>query len=205
MAEKLNINIEYNSREIVQVVLENLLKMLERRKLINSWKDELKTINDFTKTTFDIKLKDKNMLSIYHLTTKLSSIVQGTPLNDFLSNNIDIPKIVVCREPQKKVLSQIIKDFKNVEFFIETEMLEDLPSKVFIPEHQLLNADEKKELLTKFLEHDLAKIFSTDVMARYYGGKVGDIFRIVRPSITSGKNIIYRRVINGPIDILFEK
>ena len=205
MAEKLNINIEYNSREIVQVVLENLLKMLERRKLINSWKDELKTINDFTKTTFDIKLKDKNMLSIYHLTTKLSSIVQGTPLNDFLSNNIDIPKIVVCREPQKKVLSQIIKDFKNVEFFIETEMLEDLPSKVFIPEHQLLNADEKKELLTKFLEHDLAKIFSTDVMARYYGGKVGDIFRIVRPSITAGKNIVYRRVVNGSIDILFEK
>ena len=203
MAEKLNINIEYNSKEVVQVVLENLLKMLERRKLINSWKDELKTINDFTKTTFDIKLKDKSMINVYHLTTKLSSIVQGTPLNDFLSNNIDIPKIVVCREPQKKVLSQIIKDFKNVEYFIETELLEDLPSKVFIPQHQLLNADEKKELLTKFSEHDLAKIFSTDVMARYYGGKIGDIFRIVRPSITSGKNVFYRRVVNGSIDILF--
>ena len=71
-------------------------------------------------------------------------------------------------------------------------MLEDLPSKVFIPEHQLLNSDEKTELLSKFSEHDLAKIYSTDVMARYYGSKVGDIFRIIRPSITSGKNIFYR-------------
>jgi len=42
------------------------------------------------------------------------------------------------------------------------------------------------------------------MMARYYGAKIGDIFRIVRPSFTAGKNVYYRRVVNGSWDILFE-
>ena len=40
-------------------------------------------------------------------------------------------------------------------------------------------------------------------MSRYYGAKIGDIFRIIRPSMTAGKNIFYRRVVKGSLDILF--
>jgi DNA-directed RNA polymerase subunit H (RpoH/RPB5) len=83
-------------------------------------------------------------------------------------------------------------------------MLEDIPAKIFIPTHQLMNDEEKNELLSKFSEHELGRIFLTDVMARYYGAKIGDIFRIVRPSFTAGKNVYYRRVVNGSWDILFE-
>ena len=82
-------------------------------------------------------------------------------------------------------------------------MLEDIPAKIFIPEHQLIGEDEKKELLEKFSEQELGRIFISDIMARYYGAKIGDIFRIIRPSFTAGKNIYYRRVINGTWDILF--
>ena len=41
-------------------------------------------------------------------------------------------------------------------------------------------------------------------MCRYYGGQIGDIFKIIRPSLTAGKNIFYRRVILGNINKLFE-
>ena len=41
------------------------------------------------------------------------------------------------------------------------------------------------------------------MMARYYNAKVGDIFRIIRPSLTSGLSIFYRRVQTGNLDILF--
>ena len=33
--------------------------------------------------------------------------------------------------------------------------------------------------------------------------KIGDVFRIIRPSITSGNSIFYRRVNVGSLDILF--
>ncbi len=202
----MSINVEYNSKENNQIVMENVLKMLERRGLINSWSDEYKKLGDdlVTKTTFQIQLNDKTNYSIYLVNAKLSSIVQGTPLDDYLSNNIDIHKIIIARDVAKKVVKQIVGEYKNAEFFFESEMLEDIPSKIFIPEHQLMNSEEKAELLDKFSESELARILLTDVMARYYGAKIGDIFRIIRPSFTAGKNVFYRRVVNGSWDILFE-
>lgn len=202
----MSINVEYNNKEINQIVMENVLKMLERRKLIKSWSDEYKKIGDdlTSKTSFQIQLTDKTNYGVYLVNAKLTSIVQGTPLDDYLSNNIDIHKIVVARDVAKKVVKQIVSEYKNAEFFFENEMLEDIPSKIFIPEHQLLNQEEKDELFNKFAEADLARILLTDMMSRYYGAKIGDIFRIIRPSFTSGKNIFYRRVVNGSWDILFE-
>lgn len=202
----MSINVEYASKEINQIVIKNVLKMLERRGLINSGLDEYKKLGDdlLNKSVFQIQLTDKTKYTIYLVNAKLSSIIQGTPLDDYLSNNIDIHKIVIARDVAKKVVKQIVGEYKNAEFFFENEMLEDIPSKVFIPEHQLINSEEKTELLDKFSESELARIFITDIMARYYGAKIGDIFRIIRPSFTAGKNVFYRRVVNGSWDILFQ-
>ena len=82
-------------------------------------------------------------------------------------------------------------------------MLEDIPMKAIIPEHQLLNEEEKSELLSKYNELSLSAILDTDMMARYYNAQIGDIFRIIRPSVTSGNSIFYRRVHHGSLDILF--
>jgi DNA-directed RNA polymerase I, II, and III subunit RPABC1 len=202
----MSINVEYNSKEINLIIMENVLKMLERRGLINSWSDNLKKIStDVTgKTIFDIEVKDKKKYSIYLVGAKLTSIVQGTPLDEYLSNNLDIHKIVIAKDVAKKVVKQIVVDYTNAEFFFESEMMEDIPSKVFIPVHQLISQEEKAELLNKFSEQELARIFLTDMMSRYYGAKIGDIFRIIRPSFTAGKNVFYRRVVQGSWDILFK-
>jgi DNA-directed RNA polymerase subunit H (RpoH/RPB5) len=202
----MSISVEYNNKEINQIIIENTLKMLERRNLIISWSDEYKKLeNDlYTKTTFQIKLQDNTYYSIYLVDAKLSSIIQATPLDEYLSNNINIHKIVIARDVSKKVVKQIANEYKNAEFFFQTEMLEDIPSKLFIPEHKILNSEERDELLDKFSESNLARILLTDMMSRYYGAKIGDIFRIIRPSFTAGKNIFYRRVVNSSWDILFE-
>ena len=202
----MSINVEYNNKEINQIVMENILKMLARRNLIKSWSDEYKKLGDDigTKSIFKVVLTDKTEYGIYLVSAKLTSIVQGTPLDDYLSNNIDVHKIIIAKDVAKKVVKQIVGEYKNAEFFFESDMLEDIPAKVFIPEHQLMNEEEKAELLDKFAEHELGRIFITDMMARYYGAKIGDIFRIVRASFTAGKNVYYRRVINGSWDILFE-
>ena len=47
----------------------------------------------------------------------------------------------------------------------------------------------------------MKKILVNDPVARFYNAKVGDLFKIIRPSITSGKDIDYRIVIPGEIKI----
>lgn len=198
------INIELNNREINVEVCKNVLKMLERRELVNYEEVFEKIFNDINnKASIDFILKDKTKCSIYIVNAKVTSIIQGTPIDDYLSNNLDMHKIVIIKDSSKKAVKQILTDYMNTEFFFEHEMLEDIPSKVFIPKHQLLNKDEIKELFTKFNENELSIIFNTDMMARYYNAKVGDVFRIIRPSITSGNSIFYRKVHNGSIDVLF--
>jgi DNA-directed RNA polymerase subunit H (RpoH/RPB5) len=201
----MSINVELNTKEINQNVMENVVKMLERRKLIKSWSDELTKLGSSVSndTIFEIILADKSKYGIYLVSAKLTSIVQGTPLDDYLSNNIDSHKIIIAKDVAKKVVKQIVGEYKNAEFFFENEMSEDIPSKIFIPKHQIISQAEKDELLSKFSELDFGRILLTDMMARYYAAKIGDIFRITRPSFTAGKNIYYRRVVNGSWDILF--
>ena len=201
----MSINIELNYKEINILVCTNILKMLERRKLINSWEKIYNEIKDDinNKSSFDFLIDNKTKYSIYIVSAKLTSIIQGTPIDEYLSSNIDTHKIIVIKDCTKKVVKQIVNEYKNAEFFFEHEMIEDIPIKDFIPEHQVLSEEEKKELLTKFNENHFSIIFNTDMMSRYYKVEVNDIFRIIRMSLTSGKNISYRRVQQGNWDILF--
>jgi len=199
-----SINVEYNQKEIIEIILLNILKMLYRRKLIESYEDEFKKLSiENNVNIYKILIKDKIEYEIYFLNAKITTIQHNTPFDDYLSNNIHIHKIIIFKDVSKKVVKQLLTEYKNCEFFFEYEMLEDLPSKDFIPQHELLDINEKNEILNKFKESNLAKILITDIMTRYYNAKIGDIFRIIRPSITAGKNIFYRKVVNGSLDILF--
>jgi DNA-directed RNA polymerase subunit H (RpoH/RPB5) len=202
----MSVNVEYSTKEVSQVVLENVLKMLVRRNNISKHEKLLEELKEsfVSKGVVDFKDEANQKISINLSNVKLSSIVQGSPLDDYLRNNLDVHKIVIMREPSKKVVKQIMTDYPNSEIFFEYEMMEDIPSKIFIPEHQLLTEEEKKNILETFKESELAKINDTDIMSRYYLAKFGDIFRIIRPSITAGKNIFYRRVVPGKIDQLFD-
>ena len=89
----------------------------------------------------------------------------------------------------------------NAEIFNIADFMEDIPNKIYIPEHNIITQDEKQELLDTFSSKELGKIYSTDIMARYYGGKLNDIFRIKRPNISSGYSIYYRVVVPGSLEI----
>ena len=184
----MSVNIELNSKEINNIVCLNVLKMLYRRKLINDVDVTYTDIGDKINqdAIIEFKLNDNSKCSIYPVNAKLNSITQGTPIDEYLSNNVTTHKIVILKEAAKKVLKQIQNDYRNAEFFFEHEMLEDIPSKIFIPEHILLTEEEKKELLSKFNENELSNILDVDMMARYYNAKVGDIFKIIRPSALYG-------------------
>jgi DNA-directed RNA polymerase subunit H (RpoH/RPB5) len=202
----MSVSVEYSTKEVSAIVLTNVLKMCKRRDLIDNVNTLLeKNKEDFVnKGLVEFKTKDDKKISIYQFTGKVASIVQGSPLDDYLKNFTDVHKIVIMKEPTKRTAKQITSEYPNAEFFFEYEMMEDLPSKMFIPEHTLLSEEEKKAFLEIFKENELAKINDTDMMSRYYAAKVGDIFKIVRPSLTAGKNIFYRKVVSGNLNQLFD-
>ena len=114
-------------------------------------------------------------------------------------------KIIIGNGVYKKVINQMLHDYKNTEFFFEHELIEDITKKIFIPMHYLLGKEEKEELLDKINNTELAKISNIDIMSRYYNAAPQDIFKIIRPSSLSGYSLYYREVITGSVNILFSK
>jgi DNA-directed RNA polymerase subunit H (RpoH/RPB5) len=68
-----------------------------------------------------------------------------------------------------------------------------------VPKHEVLTEEEKKEVLERYKvsEFQLPKILASDPAARVIGAKVGDVIKITRESLTAGKTIAYRLVVEG--------
>ncbi len=194
-------NVELNMKEVVSLVIKNLGLMFYRRNYMKTKSFSDKIVENLISDkmyTFEL---DNIKYNINIINQDVKNISGGSPIDDYLNKSVDIHKFLIVKNFSKKTYSQIIKDYKNVEIFTIYEFLEDIPSKEIIPQHILLNNDEKKELLESFGLNELGRIYSTDIMARYYGTKVNDVFRIIRPNINSGTSVYYRLVISGNLDI----
>jgi len=179
--------------------------MLERRHVVSNIQTIYESIKeDITPNkSIAIKLDNGNNCFVYIVNGKVTSITQNSPIDEFLSNNTNIQKFVVITEPSKKTFKQVMENYPNSESFFQREFMEDIAGKDICSEHNLLNSEEKDELLQNINIKNFSKIYSSDVMSRYYNAKVGDIFRVHRLNITSGKGVDYRVVIHGSLDILF--
>lgn len=199
------IKIKYKSKEINSLIITNAIKMLLRRdnsysesklnNIVSSLKDNI------NEAIVDLEISGKKF-SINITNGKLNSIPSNSPLDDYLTKNLDVKKLIVVREPSKRFVKQVFK-YKNSEFFFFHDLLIDKTEPYFVPEHVLLNDEEKALLNKKIKLKDLSTIFDTDMMGRYFNAKEGDVFKITRPNITSGNSIYYRLVQKGKIDILF--
>jgi DNA-directed RNA polymerase subunit H (RpoH/RPB5) len=194
-------NVELNMKEIINIVIKNVGLMFYRRNYMKSKSFSDKIVENLTSDklyNFEI---DNNKYSINILNQDIKNISSGSPVDDYLNKSVDNHKFLIVKNFSKKTYSQIIKDYKNAEIFTIYEFLEDIPSKEIIPQHILLNSDEKKELLESFGLNELGRIYSTEIMTRYYGAKNNDVFRIIRPNINSGTSVYYRLVVTGSLEI----
>lgn len=195
-------SITMNSKEKLTLIFKNFLKMLKRRNLV----DNIEKINHkYSDTVINEKTAKFDNISIYIIDSKISSIQNNSPLDEYLKSNLDIKKFVLIENPTKRTVKQLMnsKIYLNSEFFFMHEFLEDIPEKYFIPEHYLLNEEEKNEL-SKIIElKNLSRILKTDTMCRYYGAKINDVIKITRPNTTSGDSICYKIVIKGKVDNMF--
>jgi DNA-directed RNA polymerase subunit H (RpoH/RPB5) len=193
-------NIIMNNKEIHETIYLNFFKMLLRRKIID---DEMEYYEKFKgEDNFNFSSKQKKY-GFNILEGKVNSISQNSQIHEYIIKNPDTKIFIIMQQPVKKSYKQLTEDYEDVEVFFFHEFMEDVVLKFYIPEHQLLLKEEKDKLLETFDKKNLGKINITDRMSRYYNGKVGDIFRIIRPNINSGYSVYYRIVIKGNIEHLF--
>jgi DNA-directed RNA polymerase subunit H (RpoH/RPB5) len=194
-------NVELNLKEIITIITKNIGFMFQRRNYMKSKNFSDKILeNLLSDKIYNFEI-DGNKYSINIIMQDIKNISGGSPIDDYLNKNLDHRKFIIVKSFSKKTFTQVTKEYKNAEVFTIFEFLEDIPAKEFIPEHHLLNADDKKELLESFGLNELGRIYSTDIMARYYGAKLNDVFRIIRPNINSGTSVYYRLVIPGSLDV----
>lgn len=82
----------------------------------------------------------------------------------------------------------------SIDCFQESDLVVNITHHVLVPRHILLSDPEKKELLQRYRlkESQLPRIQKEDPMARYLGLKRGQVVKIIRLSVTSGKYASYR-------------
>jgi DNA-directed RNA polymerase subunit H (RpoH/RPB5) len=75
----------------------------------------------------------------------------------------------------------------------------DLFEHELVPKHEILESDERAELLSKYRvePYQLPRIKKSDPAIIAIGAKVGDIVKILRDSPTAGSYVAYRYVVAG--------
>jgi DNA-directed RNA polymerase I, II, and III subunit RPABC1 len=91
----------------------------------------------------------------------------------------------------------VYKEIKeNDEIFLMSELIFNRTKHRLVPKHVLISEVEKKDVLSTYDCRDtqIPRMVTTDYIARYFGAKAGDMFKIHRPSPSSGMYITYRVV-----------
>jgi DNA-directed RNA polymerase I, II, and III subunit RPABC1 len=192
-----------NKNDKIQTVIKTLCRIISERKYSNKSVKELfeklkPLIND-DQLVFTI---DDKKFGIKFISTFLTTIKKETSVENFLEKNSDVHKFIIINRLSDRAIKQIL-EHKNTEVFTMDELLIVVIDHYLVPQHILLSPEEKENYLTIFNHQirDMKKILLNDPIAKFYGAKVGDMFKIIRPSITAGKDIDYRIVIPGEIKL----
>ena len=96
--------------------------------------------------------------------------------------------------PFAKTALQEMASTYLIEHFRDAELLVDVTEHRLVPAHALLSPEDRQALLDRYKlrAEQLPRIQRTDPVARYYGLKVGEVIKIVRPSETAGRYVTYR-------------
>lgn len=207
--------LEINSEKKRKIVLENVIRMLTNRKLLNenNIQDNIKKIIsiDSDDLVYTIKLDypeiyypkndfTKNMY-IKLLPQKVTGVSKSSNVGEFITLHKNHPKILIVNSITSTAHDTIRNDYSYSEVFLEKDLMIDKVQHISVPQHDLLSDDNSKKVLEEYLvkKREMPKIFVSDPISKYYNARIGQIFKITRPSETSALAPYHRLVIKGNI------
>jgi len=109
----------------------------------------------------------------------------------------ELERAIVITEGRYTHAVKIGAKRKNVELLPKSFPVFNIFEHSLVPFHEILNDKEKTELLTeyKIQPFQIPQIKSGDPAVKVIGAKPGDVLKITRKSITAGKHITYRYVV----------
>ena len=200
---------DFEERNTLYNIRKTVIEMLKDRNYI------VPSSEDITFDEFSIKFKNKN-IDIYVDNTNENKgkvfvyfhnenkTIPKSDLKNLLNKTIEtyqdeeIKLIIILKEKGNgSIFKEITKDvYKNVEIFMNKNMIFNITHHEFVPKHIVLSEDEETEVLEKYstTKNKLPKIFKNDPIAKYYGMKSNQICKIIRKSPEVGDYIYYRLV-----------
>tara|TARA_Y100000813_G_C24136758_1_gene340327 strand:- start:189 stop:773 length:585 start_codon:yes stop_codon:yes gene_type:complete len=193
--------------EVEKIILLNLTKMLTERGFLEKkdFEKNYKILQDQLTEERIFKISsNNNECHIMMIKGKISTIKKIQGLDSFLLSSKGKNRIFIGDQISQKAYKQFV-ELKNTEVFFEHELMMNLIEHELQPKFELLTPEEKLTKMNDYNLNDrnLARMFSTDPVARYFNAKHGDVFRIIRPSVYTGYGYHYRLVIESPVSNLF--
>lgn len=106
--------------------------------------------------------------------------------------------IIVVKETITAFAKQVFSEIKPkiIQYFTEPELAIDITKHILVPKHELVSNEVKKEIMNIYnlKEYQFHTILGSDPIAKYFGAKKGQLFKVTRPSETAGTYINYRIV-----------
>jgi len=103
-------------------------------------------------------------------------------------------KVTVKKKTEAKPKIKKVKKIKTK--FVDAAF--NISEHVLVPKHTILSEKEKEKLFETYhiTIKELPKILLTDPGIKALKPKIGDVVKIERDSLTAGKSVFYRGVIN---------
>ena len=193
------IKIKKSNDEIMETITANCFNMLRERKLKDAPDDEIKKYYETLKNKFvfsvDLTNPDRDNIKTYEIYYfNQFNGMNSSVINETMKQKDGIHKIIIVDDV---VFSNLKENNKYVELFKTSELMLNLVDFKYCPKVQVLKEDEIKQLLKDYniSKKQLPQFEKKDPLVRYYNGRKGDIFKIIRYSPVSGTAIAYRSVV----------
>ena len=158
------------------------------------------TNNSADNSTDDVGTTNKVYVYFHNENKTLSKVDLKNLLSKLIDNYNDenIKVIILLKERGNgSIFKELNKEiYKNVEIFMNKNMIINITKHELVPKHILLTSEEEDELLEKYstTKNKLPKILKSDPVAMYYGMKPNQVCKIIRKSPEVGDYVYYRLV-----------